>query len=185
MKRCLLVLLAMGLVASVPLSAQIKITGLEGLAAKAKSNVEVEIGPDMIKLVEGFLPRDSPDSAKAKELIGGLKSIIVRSFEFAQEGQYKIEDLTTIREQLRAPGWSKLVGVTEPGELTEVYAKTEQGKMAGLVVITAEAKELTVVSIEGTLDLAALSQLGGQLGIPNIPILGQLKPNPQPKGKGK
>jgi len=178
MKRCLLVLLAV-----LPLSAQIRITGLEGLAAKAKSNVEIELTPEMIKLASGFFSPDSPDQAKMKTLIDGFKSIVVRSFEFAEEGRYKIEDLTAIREQLRAPGWSKLVGVTEPGELTEIYAKNEQGKMAGLVIIAAEAKELTVVSIEGTLDLADLAKIGGQFGIPNIPIPGAPKPNPQPKGK--
>ena len=180
MKRCLLVLLAV-----LPLSAQIRITGLEGLAAKAKSNVEVELTQEMIGLAKGIFTPDSPDNAKMREMIGGLKSIIVRSFEFAEEGRYKIEDLTAIREQLRAPGWNKLVGVTEKGELTEIYAKTDQGKMAGLVIIAAEAKELTVVSIEGTLDLADLAKFGAQFGIPNIPIPGAPKPNPQPKGKGK
>lgn len=178
MTRCWLVLLA-----AIPLSAQIRMTGLEGLEAKAKQSVEVGLDPAMLQLAAGFLGTDNPDSAKAKALIGGLKSIIVRSFEFGEEGQYRVEDLTAIREQLRGPGWSRIVNVKEETETVEIYTRTEQGKVAGLALISAEPKELTVVAIEGNIDLAALAQLGGQFGIPQIPIPGQPTPAPQPKGK--
>lgn len=180
MKRCLLVMLAV-----IPLSAQIRMTGLEGLDAKAKESVEIGLDPEMLKMAAGFLTQAGPDAAKAQALIGGLKTITVRSFEFGEAGQYKLEDLTSIREQLRAPGWNKIISVDEKqgGELTEIYTRTEQGKIAGIAIIAAEPKELTIVAIEGTIDLAALAQLGGQFGIPNIPIPGIAKPNPQPKGK--
>jgi hypothetical protein len=36
------------------------------------------------------------------------------------------------------------------------------------VIISAEPKELTIVSIDGTLDLKQLAGLGGQFGIPKI-----------------
>jgi len=167
MKQFLLVLLAV-----VPLGAQIRITGLEGLEAKAKSSVEVGLDPSMLKLAGGIFSKGGPDGDKAKALIDNLKAVTVRSFEFDQEGQYKIEDLAKIREQLRAPGWSKIVGVNEKQgrELTEIYTKSEQGKMAGVVIIAAEPKELTVVVIDGNIDLEAVAQLRGQFGIPNIPI---------------
>jgi len=169
MKRCLLALLAV-----LPLSAQIRMTGLEGLEAKAKSSVVVGLDPAMLQMAAGFLTQGSPEAAKAKELIGGLKAITVRTMEFGEAGQYKIEDLASIREQLRAPAWSKMISVDEKKsqELVEVYTRTEQGKMAGLTIIAAQPKELAIVSIEGTIDLAALAQLGGQFGIPNIPIPG-------------
>ena len=181
MKRCLLVLLA-----ALPLSAQIRLTGLEGLESKAKSSVEVGLTPEMLKLAAGFLSQSNADDkgkvvATAKSVIDGLKAITVRSFEFAEEGQYKMEDLTAIREQLRAPGWAKVVSVNEPKVTVEIYMQTAQGKVAGLAIIAAEAKELTVVAIEGSIDLAALAQLGGQFGIPNIPNI----PIPGLKGKGK
>jgi hypothetical protein len=167
MKQFLLVLLAV-----VPLGAQIRITGLEGLETKAKSSVEVGLDPAMLKLAGTIFSNGTADGNKAKALIENIKSITVRSFEFAQEGQYKIEDLAKIREQLRAPGWSKMVGVTgkQGRELTEIYAKSEQGKMAGVVIIAGEPKELTVVVIDGNIDLEAVAQLRGQFGIPNIPI---------------
>ena len=121
-------------------------------------------------------------------MIDGLKSIVVRSFEFEQEGAYKIEDLNPIREQLRAPGWSRILNVREPNEIVEVFLRNDQGKVAGLAILAAEKKELTVVLIDGTIDLATLAQMGGQFGIPKgLPIPGTQNPAPQPApgAKGK
>jgi len=169
MKRCLWLLMAV-----LPLSAQIRITGLEGLENKAIESVVAGLDPTMLKLAAAFLaPSNNPDSAKAKDLISALKSVTVRSLKFAEAGQYKIEDLASIREQLRAPGWSKVISTNEKqgGEMVEIYTRTEGGKIAGLAIIAAEPKELTIVTLEGTLDLATLAQLGGQFGIPPIPVL--------------
>ena len=43
--------------AAAPLFGQIRITGLEGLETKAKSSVDVTLGPEMIKLATEFLAR--------------------------------------------------------------------------------------------------------------------------------
>jgi hypothetical protein len=162
--------------AAAQLPAQIRITGLDGLASKAKESVDITLDSSMLQMAGGFLSANAKDkdAAKTKELLSGLKSISVRSFEFKEEGQYRIEDLDPIRAQLRAPGWSKIVSVTEEKELTEIYMRTEQGKVAGFAIIAAEPKELTVVAIEGSIDLNDLSKLGG-LGIPSIPIPNQDK----------
>jgi hypothetical protein len=49
-----------------------------------------------------------------------------------------------------------------------VFVKQEKGQVAGVAIIAAEPKELTIVSIDGTIDLAQLAALGGQFGIPKI-----------------
>jgi hypothetical protein len=48
-------------------------------------------------------------------------------------------------------------------------------RIAGLVVIAAEAKELTIVNIVGPIDLDQLSRLGGQFGIPKVDLKGPEK----------
>jgi Domain of unknown function (DUF4252) len=175
MRRLFVTVLLVGCAAA-QLPAQIRITGLDGLASKAKATVDITLDSSMLQMAGGFLGGNDKgkDAAQLKELLAGLKAITVRSYEFKEEGQYRREDLDPIRAQLRAPGWSKIVSVTEEKELTEIYMRTEQGKVAGFAIIAAEPKELTVVAIEGTINLNDLSKLGA-LGIPSIPIPNQDK----------
>jgi hypothetical protein len=101
-----------------------------------------------------------------------LKGVYVKSFEFEKEGAYSKNDLDPIREQLRSPGWSKIVNVQskQDSETVEIYTMSDTNKMIGLVILTAEPTELTVVNIVGPINLDKLSKLGGHLGIPRIDI---------------
>jgi hypothetical protein len=176
MKLRTLALLIASLAPATRLAAQIHID-LDGLASKAKESVEITLDSSMLQMAGNFLSSGKSDDAKVKSLISGLKAITVRSFEFAQEGQYRPEDLQPIRDQLRAPGWSKVVGVDNKAnrETSEIYTKTDQGKIVGVAILSAEPKELSVVYIEGTIDLAGLASLSGNFGIPPIPIPDQKK----------
>jgi hypothetical protein len=44
----------------------------------------------------------------------------------------------------------------------------ENDKVTGLAVIAAEPREFTIVNIVGSIDLANISQLGGEFGIPEL-----------------
>jgi hypothetical protein len=154
---------------------QLRITGLDGLAAKAKESVDITLDSNLLQMAGGFLAGAGKDGNDLKGLIAGLKAITVRSFEFNETGQYRIEDLEPIRAQLRSPGWSKIVSSQSKGEMSEIYTRTEQGKIVGFAIIAAEPKELTVVAIEGTINLNDLSKLKA-LGVPAIPV-------PDKKGK--
>jgi hypothetical protein len=132
----------------------------------------------MLQLAGKFLSGQDPDQAKAKKVVAGLKGIYVRSYTFAKEGEYSAADVDAFREQLTAPGWSRIVGVTEKnGEKNEVYFKTSSGtQIGGIVVISAEPKELTIVNLSGDISVDDLQELGGQFGIPKVDV---------PKNKGK
>ena len=149
------------------------------LAAKAESHVEVTVDSNMLQLAGKFLSDKDADQAKAKKTVAGLKGIYIRSFEFANEGEYSAADVDAFRAQLRAPIWSRIVGATSKrgGEIDEVYFKTSAGsQIGGLVIIAAQPKELTIVSITGTISVDDLADLGGQFGIPKVEL---------PKSKGK
>jgi hypothetical protein len=149
------------------------------LAAKAESHVEVTVDSNMLQLAGKFLSDKDADQAKAKKTVAGLKGIYIRSFEFANEGEYSAADVDAFRAQLRAPTWSRIVGATSKrgGEIDEVYFKTSAGsQIGGLVIIAAQPKELTIVSITGTISVDDLADLGGQFGIPKVEL---------PKSKGK
>jgi len=160
---------------------QLRITGLDGLASKAKESVDITLDSNLLQMAGGFLAgagKDSKDGDNLKQLLSGLKAITVRSFKFTEDAQYRIEDLEPIRAQLRTPGWSKIISTQSKGEASEIYTRTDQGKIVGFAIIAAEPKELTVVAIEGSIDLKDLSKLGG-LGIPSIPIPDQGKKGKQ------
>jgi hypothetical protein len=147
------------------------------LAAKAEESVDVTLDSNMLQLAGKFLSDKDADQAKAKQIVAGLKGITVRTFEFAKEGEYSMADLDALREQLKAPAWSRIVGVTSKTEITEIYLKQAEGsQIGGMVIINAEPKELTIVSLSGTISVDDLSALGGQFGIPKVDA---------PKSKGK
>ncbi len=170
MKRTILALLAF-IMAGGAAGAQQDIRAalnFEHLKAKAKDIVDVSLDSSTLQFAGGFLSGKKGDEAKAKKLMSGLKGLFVRSFEFEKEGEYSEADLKAIRALARTPGWSRIVNIDSKaeGESTEVYTKTENGSPAGLIVIAAEKKELTVVYIDGPIDLAQLGEIGGNLGIP-------------------
>ena len=152
--------------------ARVRISHLEKLAAKAEEVVDVNIDGPMLQLATKFLSSGERDEAGVKELVSGLKGVYVKSFEFEKEGAYSKNDLDPIREQLRGPGWSKIVNVQskQNNETVEIYTMGETKKMIGLVILAAEPTELTVVNIVGPINLDKLSKLGGHLGIPRIDI---------------
>jgi hypothetical protein len=157
---------------------------VEKLAAKAVETVNVSVDGALLQLAGKFLSSNDPEQKQMKMLIGNLKGIYVRSFEFASEGEYSEADLESLRSQLRGPEWSKMVTVTsrKGGDNVDVFFKMDKDKVdrlndriAGLVVIAAQAKELTIVNIVGPIDLDQLSSLGGQFGIPKVDLKGTEK----------
>lgn len=148
------------------------------LAAKAIEKVDVTLDSSMLQLAGRWLSNKDADEAKAKQLIGGLKSIVVKVFEFAKEGEYSAADVEAIRAQLKAPGWSRVVDVQSKikSQTAEVYFKKEGEKIGGLAILAAEPKELTFVHIDGAIDPEQLGELGGHFGIPKIDIGSKSKP---------
>jgi hypothetical protein len=143
---------------------------LEKLAAKAEESVDVTLDGHMLKLTSQLLSGSDKDEAKAKKLLAGLENITVRSYKFAENGAYDAADLEAIRGQLKMPNWSRIVGVkTKGGDNADVYLKAmDDGMIAGVVILAAEPREFTMVSIAGRFDLAQLADLGGKYHIPEL-----------------
>ncbi len=138
---------------------------LDHLKEKAEEVVNVNI--DGALLDQGLQLLSSGKEAGETGALSGMQGVYVRSYKFAKPGSYTEADVNSIRKQLSAPGWTPLVEVTEKnGDNVWIYSYVDKGKPAGMVVLAAEAKELTVVNIVGSLDISKLSKLGGKLGIP-------------------
>jgi hypothetical protein len=143
---------------------------VEKLSAKAKETVEVTMDGPMLRWASKFLSAEDPEEAKCAKLVANLKGIYVRSFEFDKEGEYSSADVEALRSQLHSPAWSRVVGVRSErdGDNVDIFFKMADEKMAGIVIIAAEAKELTFVNIVGPLEVDQLADLSGEFGIPKL-----------------
>ena len=156
-------------------AARLQIGNLEKFAAKAVETIDVTLDESLLKLASKFLnEKRSPDEAKIKEVVAGLKGVYVKRYVFDKEGEYSGADVEGIRSQLNAPGWSKIVGVRskKAGSVNvDVYIMYEGSVIKGLAALATEAKALTVVNIVGPIDVEKLSQLEGKFGIPAFEII--------------
>lgn len=163
-------LIALGLLAALAPAQEVK-WNYDKLAAKASDTVDVSLSGGLLRLATKFLSDDDKDEAQVKKLVGGLKGIYVKSFEFKKEGEYTPADIDGFRAALKGD-WQRIVGVhsSEDGENVEVYIKNESKGIGGLAIIATEPKEVTLVNIVGPIDLDSLSELGGHFGIPEVEV---------------
>jgi hypothetical protein len=183
MRRVVLCVLT---VALLPVTARAQGTGIQlppswdKLASRAKESVKVNLDRNLLGLASRFLSSEDADQAEARRLIAPLRGITVRSLEFDKPGEYTEADLDPIRAQLS--GWSRIVETASrvDGESVDIFVKTEKDQVTGLVVLAREPKELTFVHIDGPIDPAEVSRLGGHFGIPRG--VGKIS-SPAPSGK--
>ena len=143
---------------------------LDHLASKASDSVDLSLNSSMLQFAGKFFDGKDPDEVKVKKLIGGIAGIYIKSFEFKNEGAYLPADLERVRSQLKAPEWSRIVGIKSSGESEniEVWVRNENGKVSGVAILASEPRQLTVVNLVGNIDLDSLADLGGHFGIPKM-----------------
>jgi hypothetical protein len=161
---------------------RLQLGSLDHLTASASKSVDVNIDQRLLRLASKAFSDSDAEEREIKKVIAGVKGIYVKVFQFENEGQYSSADLETIRTQLRAPGWTRLVNVTSKKEGNlEVYLLMNGDMVNGLAVLANDAKELAVVNIVGPVDLDKLAKLEGQLGIPELGIESGKKKNDDEK----
>lgn len=140
------------------------------LASKATEAVDITLDGDMLKsashMLGGVRGRNASD-ADVSALVSGLKAITVRSFTFDKPDMYSTADVERILTQVNVPGWKKVISVREKGEHVEIHMRenTEDG---GLLIVTEEPRELTIVNIAGRINMDQLRELQGHMGVPNL-----------------
>lgn len=137
------------------------------LAAKASESVDVTLDGALLRIAAKFLGSDG-DERVARNMIENLEGIYVKSYEFDEDGVYDRTILDKIRAQI-GPTWKRLVQVkSRDRENTEIYADMRGEKVAGVLVLCAEPRELTIVNLVGPVDLEKLGSLEGHFGIPRV-----------------
>ncbi len=145
------------------------------LERKASNVVRVSLPKSLLSLAAGFIPKDDPDAAKIKKLVGSLQGVFVRSYEFDEADAFSPSDFEPLRKTLAGPGWNCLISVhtkvtaghgarTErKGEDTDICLRQDGDKVLGLTILSTEAKKVTIVNILGDIspdDLALLKEFG-------------------------
>lgn len=161
---------------------QLELPDLSRLASSATDVVDVSVDRALLELAATFMSGGGED-AQLKALMSSLRGIYVKSFTFAEDGAYDPAVLESVRRQLSTGQWSRLVSARSAadGSDTAVYLWRNGDTPGGLAVLSSGPRELTLVNIVGTIDLAQLRALQGQFGVPDLK-LGQTGKG-APKGK--
>ena len=166
MKRLIIALL-IAATASAVAAQQLKLD-IPGLEERASEVVDVTLDASMLRLASKFLSSKDPDERGVREMVEKLEGIYVRSYEFDKDGEYDRSVINGLRTQL-GPAWKKIVNVrSKKSDNVEIYTLMRGDAVHGLVVISADPRELTIVNIVGPVDLEKLANLEGEFGIPRI-----------------
>ena len=166
--RNIVLMLLLAIVLAVPASAQQLNLDFPGLAEKAEEVVDVTLDASMLKLAAKFLGGHDSEERAVRDMLTGLQGIYVRSYEFAKDGEYDLALVDRVKSQLGAT-WKPLVTVrSKTKDNVNIMADMRGEEVMGLVIISAEPREFTVVNIVGKIDIDRLASLEGQFGIPKV-----------------
>lgn len=148
-------------------------------ATTAVETVEVTLDGPLLRMAAKFMQSQEGDDREIAAMIETLQGIYVKSFTFDEPGKWAAKDLAAIKAQI-GPQWQRIVNVkSRDGEDVEIYFLPRGDVLDGIVIVAAEADELTVVNLVGHIDLDKLSRLENQFGIPEM----GLDPAKAEKGK--
>ncbi|PYQ26579.1 MAG: hypothetical protein DMF56_23495 [Acidobacteria bacterium] len=165
--RKFILTLALTLLAIPAMAQQINLD-FPGLAEKADEVVDVTLDASLLKLGARFLSDNDPDQRAVRDIVRKLEGIYVRSYEFPESGMYDRTLFDRVKSQL-GPTWKPLVTVrSKTKDNVNIYADMRGDNIVGLVIISAEPREFTVVNIVGSIDIDRLADLSGQFGIPKF-----------------
>ena len=141
----------------------------DALASKASDKAEVDLDGALLRLAARHA------KAEAGDFLGDVKEIHVRHYEFDKAGSYSDQDLAPLRKQVsEGAGWSRILNVKEKDENTEIFVLTQGGKIGSCLILSAEARQLSVVYVMGTLTLAQMKELAGSDTLHDLAMAGAL-----------
>jgi hypothetical protein len=144
--------------------AKLQLDNLNKLSDKAARVTDVTLDGSLLQFAVNMIEKIDPedkDVDQLKSIVKNLKGIYIKSFEFDEASQYSKADVDAIRSQLTSPRWSKIVQSVEKrhNEYDEIYLLKNGDRVAGVVILVAEAKELTVVNLVGEVPVDKVASL--------------------------
>jgi hypothetical protein len=167
LRLAFIALFLMPLAALAAESVELKLPNFQQLEKKAVDSVDVTVGAWPFKLAAKFMDDDDPESKDMHDIFVGIKSVYVRSFRFDSDFVYSEADVDSVRAQLTAPTWSRLVQTRERRnhEAVDIYVATEGDHARAIAIVASKPRELTIVNIVGRIDLDKVARLQSHLGL--------------------
>ncbi|MGA2777213.1 MAG: DUF4252 domain-containing protein [Steroidobacteraceae bacterium] len=164
--------------------ARLNLPDFSSLSAKATDSVNISLNPWLLRTVASMVDDKDLQTAEAKELLAGIESIQVRSFQFASDFAYASADIDGVRRQLSGPGWSRLVQVHDKkkNEDVDIYVLIDHDRTKGFALIASEPRQFAIINIVGSIDLKDLPKLEKQFNLPKLPVaaIGELSLDDKP-----
>jgi len=164
-------LLALPALAAAADPGRLQLPDFSALSKRATNSVDISLDPSLLHLATGAIGNDSGvNGAAVNDLIKGIRGIYVRSYTFDRPGEYSKADVKALQAQLLTPGWQPVVSTHDlkQGTNVEIYLRRSGDHTDGVAIIAADPRQLTIVNIVGSIDLAKLAQLQGQFGVPKV-----------------
>ncbi len=144
--------------------AKLQLANLDKLSEKAARVTDVTLDGSLLQFAVNLIEKvdaEDKDVDQLKSIVKNLKGIYIKSFEFDEASQYSKADIDAIRSQLTSPRWTKIVQSIEKrhNEYDEIYLLKNGDRVAGVVILVAEARELTVVNLVGEVPMDKVASL--------------------------
>ena len=148
--------------------AKLRLPEFRSLAGKATESVNISLSPWLLHMAGAFINDKDEDSVATKHLLAGIKSVEVRSYEFASDNAYSVADIDSVRSPLA--GWSQIMQVhdREKSEDVDMYILVENNVTKGFALIAREPREFTIINIVGSINIDDLPKLQSHLHLPKL-----------------
>jgi hypothetical protein len=158
--------------------ARLKLPEFKSLAGKATESVNISLSPWLLHMAGAFIDEKDPDSVETKHLLAGIKSVEIRSYQFATDFAYSAADIDSVRSQLTGPGWSQLMQVRhrDKSQDVDMYVLIENNVTKGFALIASQPREFTIINIVGSITIDDLPKLENHLHL-NLPKIAEARAN--------
>lgn len=138
-----------------------------GSFEKGNDVTEVNLDAKILKMVSKMTESDAPNLAK---MLSDLKLVKVNVFHPDEKDIPQITSkIRNLDNKLMSNGWDRIVRSRENGELVNVYIKSNENNIDGLVVTNLDHDgEVAFVNIVGPINLELIGQLGKKFDIPSL-----------------
>lgn len=144
--------------------------------------IEVNINSNLIAMVTNFAKKDEPEVA---EVLRGLKAIRVNVIGLNDANREEMTGrITTVRSQLEAEGWERIVTVMKDENDVGIFMKMRGEKsVEGLVVTVLDGNDKAIfVNIVGDIQPEKLTMVGERFDIEPLKHLPKKKESDQASG---
>ena len=139
---------------------------------KSDTSVEIYLKKPILALVAALSSEEDPTLEK---LLGNLALIRVEQFAIDETETKKVDQLIEdVSKKLIKDKWDKLIRAREKDERVEIFLKSENSTISGLLIMAVEGnKEASFINIVGEIDLQLLGKLGAKFNIPSLDDIAQ------------